>query len=703
MPIKFDKDMLLKHRFWVLLAVTVPLILTAIGILITSVSASIDKERKEVVEMAKKIAKPGPAVGQKVKDKQKQVADERKSKESVVHRNAFDEQEEIATFPVNFENKYDFRKGWFATEVKILGEPKADENEWPADGEDLIHGVVKSVNEIFAVLVGREKKEYTIRRTAKEVLKVSRQEAKEGEKVLDWSSIQPGEFVAVTYYKSKYFFDPFTADERIDFAREYKSQIHSILQLVEPVGPDGHGVVQLGSWPYEPNSYPPEKSKFFTYVAGEWKTDIASFEEAWLAQEDLWIQRELFRMIREANDSVGRCKVGDDPATGKPIYVNPHAEDRTKPAVFYNPYYLVTVAWVGDAKLAVTIKNQLDRRQKADVAFRIRLSKSDNRQLATQVVRLESEPLNPRGDPKDSVTKEFPLEKSGIPRTGIYEVEQVLTWETAAVKRIDQIAIGAAAGDVAHSHRTFPEGSKPYREEKKEEKKDDASGPPGVTPGQTSLGPGVGGSAGGPRGSGGIIPGGNTGGTAVELNYGPNGVLKDRYLEVSDQSRRVPVAIAMIVDQDHINRVLTAFNNSKLRFLMTQVLVNRYSGSLQPAALAVASSSGSSGGSEGSSLPSFGPMGAVGPKGGGSSLGPPPGAVTGGGPRPEGSGGGPPKGINFPGTSAPATGFNPGQTGSSAASTAPTEEIENNVELVIYGIMTLYERYPKRKNTGETK
>ena len=44
----------------------------------------------------------------------------------------------------------------------------------------------------------------------------------------------------------------------------------------------------------------------------------------------------------------------------------------------------------------------------------------------------------------------------------------------------------------------------------------------------------------------------------------------------------IPVAVVLIVDQDHVDRVLNSFNNSKLRFLETQVLLNYYSGSLQP-------------------------------------------------------------------------------------------------------------------------
>jgi len=134
-----------------------------------------------------------------------------------------------------------------------------------------------------------------------------------------------------------------------------------------------------------------------------------------------------------------------------------------------------------------------------------------------------------------------------------------------------------------------------------------------------------------------------------------------RYMEVTEQSRRVPVAVVLIVDQDHIDRVLTSFNNSKMRFLPTQVLVNQYLGSMQPPAV-------------------------VDPNG-------PPGFPGGVGPGPGFGGfGGPGREIMRP----PIGGFGgfggfggqPGDPGTAVS------EPDTNMELVIYGIMTLYQRYP---------
>src|SRR5204862_108996 len=93
--------------------------------------------------------------------------------------------------------------------------------------------------------------------------------------------------------------------------------------------------------------------------------------------------------------------------------------------------------------------------------------------------------------------------------------------------------------------------------------------------------------------------------------------------------------------------VMTKFNNSKLRLLLTQALLNQYTGSIAPPAPAVDPKDG----------PKFvpnpfapGPMRPMGP------FGP-------GGPIPPAAGGG---------------------------------DSDNSMELVIYGVMTLYQRYPPR-------
>jgi hypothetical protein len=106
----------------------------------------------------------------------------------------------------------------------------------------------------------------------------------------------------------------------------------------------------------------------------------------------------------------------------------------------------------------------------------------------------------------------------------------------------------------------------------------------------------------------------------------------------------VPVGVVLIVDQQHVNRVLAAFANSNLRLVITQVLQTHYPGSVQPQLIKAPDINvrpiPGRGGQEGFIQPPFGQ---------------------------------------------PIYGQQQG-----------AEEQEANVELVIYGIMTLYERHPPK-------
>src|ERR1019366_8825132 len=82
-----------------------------------------------------------------------------------------------------------------------------------------------------------------------------------------------------------------------------------------------------------------------------------------------------------------------------------------------------------------------------------------------------------------------------------------------------------------------------------------------------------------PGGSG-NVPGfgmqGGPGGAQTPANKTPNlGLDRDRYLFVTDQSRHLPLAMTLAVDQSHLNEILVALANSRLRFQTTQVEFRR--------------------------------------------------------------------------------------------------------------------------------
>ena len=79
-----------------------------------------------------------------------------------------------------------------------------------------------------------------------------------------------------------------------------------------------------------------------------------------------------------------------------------------------------------------------------------------------EIIKISGDALMPAGTKgQDFYAKSFPKQKDD--RTGIYSVQQVLNWQTAAIKRIDQISIGSnEAGDVSHSQRTLVLGLRPF-------------------------------------------------------------------------------------------------------------------------------------------------------------------------------------------------------------------------------------------------
>src|SRR5262249_34914016 len=59
------------------------------------------------------------------------------------------------------------------------------------------------------------------------------------------------------------------------------------------------------AWVYKEDKLPPPDNRFFNYVdAWDDKNKEMISDEVWAAQENLWVQRELYRRIKAANDAV---------------------------------------------------------------------------------------------------------------------------------------------------------------------------------------------------------------------------------------------------------------------------------------------------------------------------------------------------------------------------------------------------------------
>jgi hypothetical protein len=639
MAIKFNKDALLKQRFWILLAVTACLALFGTFYLQYAVDADdVTKTIKTSLDGGKRVkATQSDATIKKLREK---VALAQKS-ESIVWSDSYGKQEKLFKWAPQIEDRFKFLNGKFATEIKITSNKAADAKDWPKDTPNTLYGVFVDIYEDYIQIKNGRKEIVEIFRMDPDTMKITSEE----NKPVNWTELKShkNKQLAVTFQNGKYFGDGLTKNEQDLFKDTYREQIHAILKSVDPLDEKGNGIVQLKNWLYRGDKLPDESTeankdsfKFVRYVSMEWDPAKNVSKEAWMAQEDLWIQQEIFRIIKEANDDISAFKPeGDEHKEKKKGW----GEKKDKAYSFKNSYFAVELTLDKDQNLAFKIRNLMPRRQKLDLSFRVLMNKAEG--SAPEVIRISGLPLMPAGAKGDSFSQNNPRDNKQADRQGIYSVEQVLTWETAAVKRIDQITIGSNdPAEIAHSHRTYPLGLRPFDEKDMDKAAELNKGRPDGPPMNREQ-PGRGGPmGGGPMG----------GGAGANKTPTFHGLWTDRYVEVSDQSRRLPVAVALIVDQDHVNRVITAFNNSKLRFLESQVLLNHYPGSLQPPLPDEKKDPAAGSGRPFQFRGREGPMGPMGPRGG-------------------------------PGPEQPAAG---------------ASDMETNMEMVVYGIMTLYQRYPPR-------
>ncbi|MCI0462304.1 MAG: hypothetical protein L0Z62_35580 [Gemmataceae bacterium] len=727
-----DKDFARKHKFWVVLAGALGLILIAIVFLMVIVPGSIGKERDTVKSEWDKItnALKGEVRNPKHVTVAQEKADKEKGKQKGVHQQAWEAQKKLFNWPREMEAKYDFSHGLFALEVAILGkDPKLDEqlkDEKTAEGKERFHGKIQEVDAAgeWITVEGRDPKQ-----PAKKLVltfwqlpstKVSEGEAKDQE----FKDLQGKTdfLVAVTFERGRYFGDPLTDREQELFKQEYKKQLWGILDEAQPLNEKGEIQVMFKDyvWPYRLKDketrrmkwLPPPPAllgaealeggaggplglpamppggiggvggvgglaganRFFRYVK-EWeereRKDIS--EEAWLAQEDLWVQRELFRLVKKANDYVADFA----PVPGQ-------EKDKFR---FHNPYWRMDLTVLGDNKVHVKITNLLDRPQRVDVEFRVRYTPTGR---LIPMPRFNQEPLHPRGSAKESLEQTFTVEDEGVPVgkvEKIHAVRQVLTWETAAVKRIDQVAIGTAVADQwAFSHLDALRKPIPIKELPADKAPEPVADDKGIDP----MGMGKGGLPGG-------IGGTQLVGTLPSLTL--NKLVRNRYRAVTPQARRIPVGIALIVDQLHVTRVQTAFTDSPLRFRTSQVLLHRYPRTVRPDSSSYpggdiyAGGSGAYPGAEGypgsggyPRMPANRMSQGYGGSGmyGGFGTGLPQYSRPGSYPMDPGLG-------PDDGTSEDDPTYDPRRSGG--------EEIESNMELVIYGVVSIYERFPPRGYT----
>jgi hypothetical protein len=662
--VKFDKEALIKHHFWILSGVFVLLALIPMCLLGMGVSDSVTKAQKSLDDTKKSVAGVKSPKNQSWVDAKKRADDIVKKRRDVVWDQAWKTQEMMMTWPEQLLPRW--------SKYKYMGEPieQFEEKEWVED---------------------------------------------------------------------------------------YSEQLGDIPRIIQPVNDyNGDGSVQFKGGSLEG----------LFQLQRKFDNRPVTTEDIWLAQEDFWVKRELALIIREANDAVARFKeVTPQPAQektaakpapaadktakdGQPPAVvarspdpvvarspdratdghgqetvpqqggtakdaQPAAAKEAKPApakpaappsdpnhkIFRNPYWELdlTLARSNRGKYSVrgTIQNIGKKKEPLGIDFMVFLD-----DIGSAGVLLPANMLPLAVGQKETLPEVQVSDAATV--KGLYGVEQVLTWRTAPVKRVDELALNHNSSRTAHKALIKPRWIK--------DEAPPTEGQPSGGQDPTGLAPG-GDTQQKMRGSGmnmqKMMLGGNMAGGG-QAGLSKNGLVLNRYTDANDQVRHMPVGMVVIVEEDHIPEFLAAVANSKLRIETQQMHWHHIREKIKPD---VKESSGPPAVGKTQPTPTAGgptgnkfapgqtmPQGMYGGNmmdrmrqnmmAGSNSVTMPMGGPAG---IRRQLGGGPLQGGKSP--------FLGTTTGTNVATMVAQEEEEaemNLVELAVYGVASLYERYPAK-------
>lgn len=456
--------------------------------------------------------------------------------------------------------------------------------------------------------------------------KIWAQAWKEQERLMTWPAAFPKP--VQEQLTGMYFGDDINSEIRSNYSTfiansknsPYKNQILDIIDVAQPRNELEQVTVQFGG---KDNRW----EEVLRWVK-EWRTSKPTTEEMWLAQEDVWIQRGLLQIVRDTNDAAARFQADEGQGRHK---------------VFRNADWLLDLTLAedkGKPVLKTKLTNVGSRRENLGFTFRVSFAGSS----VAEMLPVDGEPLAPG----KSIAFDWKIAKAGRP-TGLEEVRQVFDWRTVPVKRIERIELGYL------SHRQASLELKPA---KVFDKTDPNAANAQANPAATSRGDdpaSVAGKAGQPNAANDVTE---------------NGLVRRRYIDTTEQVRRMPVGMVLIVDQAHVQDVLTATANSPLRMQITQFHWRRFHGDIKPLE-EQATAPGTSPGTSPAEGERRRPVAGDGPAR-------PPAYTT--GPRPA-----------FPS----AMPFNPlSPTGAPAQAEDQEWDL---VELSLYGVASLYERYPPKE------
>lgn len=427
------------------------------------------------------------------------------------------------------------------------------------------------------------------------------------------------------------------------------------------------------------------------YIAS-WGEKKPEPRQLWLAMEDVWVLRALLDPIHTVNADAAKFELVPPPSG--PLK-----------RVFRSRTWQLDLEIVpqGNGQLIkAKLRNMTSQMQLlgSNSAMTLKIWLDPNLDQPPVEFKIEGEYV-----PGDTEITVSPLPSHLLPPgtnvTEIVKVEQVLDERTVPVRQIVQLSIKEKDSVGQYKNAALlPPSFWPDDAASSDASSSGAAAPAAAAPSATSaaaagFGRGEGGRAAVPGAMGpgmGPAPAGGSG-TAANLSLVQAvDEQRKRYLEVTDQLRRMPVAIKLIVDLRYMQDVMVAYTNSPMRLQLTQFWWSRFRGTLD-------APGGDSGSSGGSALASAGAAAAPAVQGivgeglfsrmeGGRMEG-----GRGGGTLPARGGAPGPAMQPAPSAQPPAQ---PTPSGLPATALPSVSEAQANsalVELTLFGIVTLYEKF----------
>jgi uncharacterized protein YpmS len=302
----------------------------------------------------------------------------------------------------------------------------------------------------------------------------------------------------------------------------------------------------------------------------DWTRVLPNSEDMWLALENLWVQREILGKVAEVNKRAAKFELKPnttDVYRSKIWEVQLKVERKEGGAAPKGPGFYLTGR----------IRNISPRLQVFGISNRLKLNvwfnNDDSKAFSFEIegTTREGDP-NPDEDKPEKWLAIKTIDKHLLPvdlkePRQISRVEQDFDIRTVPIKRVEAFAIGKSAlsdRNCNYDPLMMSQFSKkatlaavdPGKEEKKEEKKGG-----GGMPNMPSM----------PGGAGGKKD--KEDGEASKTRYG---VARERYLSVTDQVRRLPVAFAVVTDQSYLDEIVQAVANTKMRYQTTQMEWTRF-------------------------------------------------------------------------------------------------------------------------------